>query len=178
APELLALAKRAEGAQQGRILIVCREPALSLLELMRWISQSAFAVKLDQVGVPRTVEAARKDICRLAVTAQLQKTERGSARDLRLRARRLGQAIPRIAQAGGVVGKGAQLLALRSDPKLLALRSVEHPAPNQLLDQRWNVSVAARCLRCAKFEAERRRMQTRFASQRLQDSQCFLRLAL
>ena len=52
APELRTLAKQPQDAQQDGVLIVRRQPAFGLLELARGVGEMAFAVDLDQVGIP------------------------------------------------------------------------------------------------------------------------------
>ena len=134
-PKLLALAECSEDAQQHRVLVVTGEPTLGLLDLARRVRKPAFAVGLDELGIPLTFEAPREDFPGLAIAAQLQEALRRGARDRRQRTRGFGQPTPRVAQARGIVRQCTQLLALRGDSHLFALCGVEYAALDQLVDE-------------------------------------------
>src|SRR5689334_4604987 len=178
APELCPLAERAQHLEQRSVAIVAREPAFGLLQLTRRVPEAAFAVELDQLRVPLALEAAHDDLRRLAIGSELEEASRGRSGDTGLDPRRLRQPAPCLAQSHRVGGKRPELLALRRELHLAALRGVEHAALDELIDERRDVAEAARRLRRAELQAQRRRVQPRLALERAQDAQRFLRLPL
>ena len=99
------------------------EPALGRLELPRRSGVRHLRVQHREIRVPVALEAARDDLRRLAIAAEREEARRAGARDLRIHAVRIREAVPVGAQARGVVAKRA------SAPPHARWRAAGRPAP-------------------------------------------------